>query len=180
MIMPPRLRKASRALHVASSVGWFGAVAAFLALAIAAATIDDGPTLRAAYISMEVIGWAALVPLSIASLTTGIVHSLGTQWGLIRHYWVIIKLLITVISTVILLLYMETLTALADVARDANVSIGLGEVLPSFSPVLHSAAALLALALALGLSIYKPRGLTGFGYQRTQDRKLDSTASPRN
>lgn len=31
------------------------------------------------------------------------------------------------------------------------------------SPVLHAGAALLVLALALGLSIYKPRGLTGFG-----------------
>jgi hypothetical protein len=180
MIMPPRLRKASLTLHVASSVGWFGAVAAFLALAIAAATIDDGPTIRAAYISMEVIGWAALVPLSIASLTTGIIHSLGTQWGLVRHYWVIIKLLITAISTVILLLYMETLTTLADVARDTSVPTGIGEVLPNFSPVLHSVAALLALALALGLSIYKPRGLTGFGYQRAPARKPDSTALPMN
>lgn len=166
MIMPPRLRKASLTLHVASSVGWFGAVAAFLALAIAAATIDDGSTIRAAYISMEIIGWAALVPLSIASLTTGLIHSIGTQWGLIRHYWVIIKLLITAISTVILLLYMETLTALADVARNVSAPIGFGEVLPNFSPVLHSAAALLALALALGLSIYKPRGLTGLRAER--------------
>lgn len=180
MSIPPRVRKASLALHVTSSVGWFGAVAAFLALAIAAATIDDETTLRAAYISMEVIGWAALVPLSVASLTTGILHSLGTQWGLIRHYWVIIKLLITVISTVIFLLYMETLTALAEVARDTSAPIGLGEVLPNFSPVLHSAAALLALAITLGLSIYKPRGLTGFGYQRTPARKQESTASHRN
>lgn len=180
MSMPPRVRKASLALHVASSVGWFGAVAAFLALVIAAATIDDETTLRAAYISMEVIGWAALVPLSVASLTTGIIHSLGTQWGLIRHYWVIIKLLITVISTVILLLYVETLTALADVARDASAPIGLGEVLPNFSPVLHSAAALLALALALGLSIYKPRGLTGFGYHRAPVQQPDATSSSRN
>ncbi|WP_181036540.1 hypothetical protein [Arthrobacter sp. B1805] len=73
---------------------------------------------------------------------------------------------------------METLTALADVARDASAPIGLGEVLPNFSPVLHSAAALLA--LALGLSIYKPRGLTGFGYHRASVQQPESTSSSRN
>ncbi|MHA7284414.1 DUF2269 domain-containing protein [Arthrobacter sp. TMS2-4] len=150
-------------LHVGASVGWFGAIAAFLILAIAAATTQDEWTTRAAYASMETIGRLALVPLSIASLVTGIIQSLGTPWGLIRHYWVIIKLLITVLATVILLLYMETLTLLAGAARNPAAPTGPGELLPNASPILHAGAALIVLGVALGLSIYKPRGLTGFG-----------------
>ncbi len=163
MVMPPRLRKAALILHVGTSVGWLGAVAAFLILAMAAATTQDEWMTRAAYASMETIGRLALVPLSIASLVTGIIQSLGTPWGLIRHYWVIVKLLTTVLATVVLLLYMETLTLLADAARNPAVSVGPGELLPNASPVLHAGAALIVLGVALGLSIYKPRGLTGFG-----------------
>lgn len=163
MLMQPRVRKAFLVLHIGSSVGWVGAVIAFLTLAITAVTHTDEDLVRALYVSMDVIGQAALVPLSVASLTTGIIQSLGTQWGLIRHYWVIVKLVITFVSTVILVLYLQTLTTFADAATDPGTAIGPGEILPSLSPVLHAGAALLVLAMALGLSIYKPRGLTGFG-----------------
>jgi hypothetical protein len=56
--------------------------------------------------------WFVLVPLSLASLLTGLVQSLGTPWGLFRHYWVLFKLLINVLATIVLLMYMQTLTYL--------------------------------------------------------------------
>lgn len=163
MVMASRVRKAALITHIAASVGWLGAVAAFLILAITATTTQDEWVTRSAYSSMEVIGRSALVPLSIASLVTGIIQSVGTPWGLIRHYWVMVKLLIAVLATVILLLYMETLTALASAARNPAIPVGPGELLPNASPILHAGAALAVLAVALGLSIYKPRGITGFG-----------------
>ncbi|WP_299168390.1 DUF2269 domain-containing protein [uncultured Arthrobacter sp.] len=159
--MPPRLRKAALVAHVASSVGWLGAVVVFLALAITGYTTADAWAMRAAYTTMEIIGWGALVPLSALTLLTGIIQALGTSWGLIRHYWVLIKLLITVVATAILLLYMETLSVLAGAAARSTSDGTVPDLLPSFSPVLHSAAALIVLLVALGLSIYKPRGLTG-------------------
>lgn len=161
--MPPRLRKAALVAHVASSVGWLGAVAVFLALAITGYTTADEWTMRAVYTTMEIIGWNALVPLSALTLLTGIIQALGTPWGLIRHYWVLIKLLITVAATAILLLYMETLSALSRAAAQQAPSATAEGMLPNFSPILHSGAALIVLLVALGLSIYKPRGLTGIG-----------------
>jgi DMSO/TMAO reductase YedYZ heme-binding membrane subunit len=71
--------------HVVSSVGWLGGVAVFLALSVAGVTSEDPQVVRAAYIAMESIGWLVLVPLSLASLLTGLVQSLGTKWGLFRH-----------------------------------------------------------------------------------------------
>ncbi len=65
--------------------------------------------MRAAYLVMELIGWFVLVPLSLASLLTGLVQALGTKWGLFRHYWVLFKLLITVLATIVLLMYMRHL-----------------------------------------------------------------------
>lgn len=168
MIMPAGVRKAALVAHVTSSVGWLGAVAAFLTLAIAALHTADTDTMRSLYIAMEVLGWTVLVPLAAASLVTGLVQSLGTSWGLFRHWWVIVKLAITIAATLILLAYTSTLGTLADAARSPSGHLSL---LPSASPVLHSGAALAALLAAAALSIYKPPGLTRHGWRKQQHRR---------
>ncbi len=165
MILTPGLRKAALVGHVTTSVGWLGAVAAFLVLAVTALHTADDAAMRSLYVAMEVLGRAVLVPLAAASLFTGLVQSLGTSWGLFRHWWVIAKLTITVVSTAILLLYTSTLTLLADAARDPGGHLGL---LPSSSPVLHSGAALVVLLAAAALSVYKPRSLTRHGWRKQQ------------
>ncbi len=65
---------------------------------MAGLTSHDAQTVRAAYLMMDWGGWFVLIPFSLASLLTGIVQSLGTTWGLSRHYWVIFKLLINTSS----------------------------------------------------------------------------------
>ncbi len=104
MTMGRRLRKHVLFAHVVSSVGWVGAVIAYLALVGAALTSGDAQTVRAAFIAMEVT-FFALVPLALAALLTGVVQSLGTTWGLFRHYWVLFKLGLTVLATVVLVLH---------------------------------------------------------------------------
>ena len=162
--MPPGLRKAALVGHVTSSVGWLGAVAAFLVLAVTALHTADDAAMRSLYVAMEVLGRAVLVPFAAASLVTGLVQSLGTSWGLIKHWWVIVKLAITVVATAILLAYTSTLSLLADAARDPSGHANL----PSASPVLHSGAALAVLLAAAALSVYKPRGLTRHGWRKQQ------------
>src|SRR5207244_1496267 len=105
MTMTPRLRKLALTAHVTSSVGWLGAVAAFLALALAGLTSRDGQMVRAAYLALELTASFVIVPLGFASLLTGLVQALGTKWGLFRHYWILVKLLITILSTVVLLVH---------------------------------------------------------------------------
>lgn len=55
---------------------------------------------RAAYLAMDLTGRFVIVPLSLGSLLTGRVQSLGTTWGLFRHYWVLMKFQITILATV--------------------------------------------------------------------------------
>src|SRR5215207_4847851 len=114
MIMAPRLRKFTLTAHVAFSVGWLGAVAGFLALAVAGLTSQDAQTVRAAYLAMELTAWFVIAPLSLASLLTGLVQSLGTTWGLFRHYWVVAKLL-NVLATIALLMWLPSIRYLAGV-----------------------------------------------------------------
>lgn len=120
MTMTPRLRKFALTAHVTSSVGWLGAVAGFLALADAGLTTQDAQMVRAAYVAMELTGWFVIVPLSLASLLTELVQSLGTKWGLFRHYWILVKLLITILATIVLLLHMQP-TSVGGIAPCATV-----------------------------------------------------------
>ena len=161
--MSPGLRRFALTAHVVSSVGWLGAVIAFLALAIAGLVSDDAQVVRAVYLAAEPLTWFVLVPFALASLLTGIVQALGTRWGLFRHYWVVFKLLINVGATVVLLMYTQTVGFFAGLA--AEPTAGLGELRgPTF--VLHSSAALVLLLAATVLAVYKPRGLTPYGRRK--------------
>jgi hypothetical protein len=167
MTMSPRLRKFALTAHVASSVGWLGAVVAFVALAVVGLTSGDGQMLRGAYRVMEPVAWFVLVPLACASLVTGIVQSLGTTWGLFRHYWVLFKLLITAGSTIVLLVYLQTLSLVAGVAADRSADL---EQVRNASPLIHATGALLLLLVATTLSVYKPRGMTRYGHRQPPGR----------
>jgi hypothetical protein len=174
--MTPRIRKFALTAHVASSVGWLGAVAGFLALAVAGVTSQEAQTVRAAYLTMELIGWFVLVPFALASLLSGLVQSLGTTWGLVRHYWVLAKLLINIFATSVLLLYMQTLGSLQDAAAETTLPGGDLDTLRSPSAVLHAGAALVLLIVATTLAVYKPRGLTPYGQRKQYELRTTSNA----
>jgi uncharacterized membrane protein len=165
--MTPRVRKLVLTAHVTASVGWLGAVAGFLALSVVGLTSGDAETARGAYLVMEPAAWFVLVPLALASLLTGLVQALGTTWGLFRHYWVLFKLLINVLATLVLLTYMETFRVLAEVAADPRADLS---VVRNPSPTLHAVAALLLLLAATTLAVYKPRGLTPYGRRKQRVR----------
>ena len=164
--MGPRLRKLVLTAHVSSSVGWLGAIAGFIALAISALVRQDAVALRSAYLGMDWIGWFVLVPVSFASLLTGLIQSLGTDWGLFRHYWVLAKFMINLVANIVLLVYMLELSSVVASlpARDAVQ-------LTSISPVLHAGVAMLLLLVATILSVYKPRGVTPYGWRKQQERR---------
>src|SRR3546814_12018444 len=100
MTMTPRLRKFVLAAHVTSSVGSLGAVAVFLALAFAGLTSQDAQLVRAAYVANGFVAWYIILPLIFVALLIGLVQSLGTPWGLFRPYWVLAKLLLTVVPKI--------------------------------------------------------------------------------
>jgi len=165
-IMSPRVRKFALTAHVTSSVGWLGAVIGFLAHAVAGLTSKDAQIMGAAYLMMDLTGWFVLVPLSFASLVTGLVQSLGTAWGLFRHYWVVVKLSITVFATVVLLIYMQTLDKLATAAAKTTFSSADFSGHQGASPVIHASVAVLLLLTCVVLSVYKPWGKTRYGKRK--------------
>ena len=71
---------------------------------------------------MELTGWYVIVPFCFASLLTGLVQALGTPWGLFRHYWILVKLQIAILSTILLLLHMQATSRLAGAAAETIFS----------------------------------------------------------
>jgi uncharacterized membrane protein len=173
MTMPRRLRTFALTAHVTVSVGWLGAVTAFLALATVGLTNRDEQTVRGVYLVMDPAARLILVPLAVASLVTGLVQALGTVWGLFRHYWVLFKLLINVLATAVLLMYLQTFRAMARLAADPTAALPM---VRNASPVLHATLALLLLLAATVLAVYKPRGITGYGQRKRRQQRTRRAA----
>jgi hypothetical protein len=166
------LRKLALVAHITSSVGWLGAVAGFLVLSIAGLTSRDPEIVRGAYLSMKLTAGFAIVPLAFASLLTGIVQSLGTPWGLFRHYWVLAKLSLTVFATIVVLLKMRLIAYVAGVAAaTAMSSVDLSRLRTEL--VVHAAGGLLVLLVITTVSVFKPWGLTLYGQRKLEDRRAD-------
>ena len=161
-IMTPLRRKLLLTAHVTASVGWLGALAVFFAHALASVLSQTDQVVQAASLAMGLTAWFVIMPLSIATVVTGVVQALVTAWGLVRHYWILFKLVLTGIATAVLLLKMQPISDLADAA--AQTGFTSGDLLSlRKSLTLHAAGGLLVLLAAVVLAVYKPAGLTRFG-----------------
>jgi len=162
MTLTSRVRRFALTVHITVSVGWIGAVVAFLVLVLAAMTTQDAGTLHGAWVAMALTGWFAIVPLAIASLMTGLVMSLGTRWGLFRHYWTLLSFVLTVGATAILLGNMQTVSLFAVKAGSDGADVAdLRGGLPG--ELLHAGAGLVVLLVIQVLNVYKPPGMTRYG-----------------
>jgi len=125
------------------------------------------------WIYKELTGWRVIVPLSVASLLTGLVQSLGTPWGLFRHYWVLAKLLIASLATVVLLMHMQLISYMARVTAERVFAVGELRQL-RLQLLADAGGALLVLLTATALSVYKPRGLTRYGWRVQREQRSTS------
>lgn len=166
--MTPGVRRVALTAHVVCSVGWLGAVAVFLALAVSGMASADPQMVRADYLVMESITWFVIVPLCLASVLTGFVSSLGTTLGLFRHYWILIKLLITIPATIILFVHMQPIRLISRIAAERPVTTDDASL--QIQMLAAAGAALVALLVATAISIYKPRGMTQYGWRKQQER----------
>lgn len=176
--LPPRLRKLVLAAHIIVSVGWLGIVVAMLVLSITAATAQDVGMSEAAYVLIDNVSDTLVTPppasFSIAALLTGIVLSLGTKWGLLKHYWILAKLLLTVaiILSGIFLVDQWIQQAISMTGESAaGTIVGYKYRSAPMLLIYASIAHLLMLGTATVISVYKPWGTIGRGRRGTAPRR---------
>jgi hypothetical protein len=156
------LRKFALTLHIIASVGWIGMVAGFLALAVGGLVSPNANLVLASYLAMDFCYRTVVIPLGLASLVTGVVSSLISDWGLFRHYWVVVKLLLTTPAIVLMLVHIEPVRRAAG-ATAATMSSGADLSGLRLQLVAEASAALMVLLVATALSTNKPRGRIRYG-----------------
>lgn len=170
MLMSPFFRKFGLTAHITFSVGWFGAVAGFLALAIAGLTSDNPQIVASSYISMDLITWFVIVPACFGTLITGVIQSLATQWGLFRYYWILAKFLLTIAATIVLLVHIQPIQYMADIVAGTSIADSDLRGL-RIQLIADAGAALLVLLAATTLSVYKPWGVTGYRQRKLNEQQ---------
>lgn len=168
MAMSPRVRKFALTIHIISSVGWLGAVVSYLVVAVGGLF---GPSPQSVLLILETLGWRALVPLAVASVCTGLTQSLGTDWGLIRHYWVLTKFALTLVGTSILIVHMKSVSQIARIVSEQRMVVGLEAIRSQL--LVHAVGGLKLLVAIAFISVYKPWGLTPWAR-----RKAGTGSSP--
>jgi hypothetical protein len=176
--MGPRLRKLMLFLHVTSSVGWIGAAVAYVGICVSVVLADSATTVQALYHVMQDSVTYVILPFGIISFVTGLVVSLGTVWGLFRHYWVIVKFGINVVSLVVLYVYTDMIgTMVADAEMAASMGHDPGE-LQSPGIMSHVLAGVVLLLVATWLAVYKPKGQTRMWRRKQWERRQAAKQQP--
>ena len=129
-----------------------------LFLGISAATTGREELADAYYAVMDRLVNNLMPAAAIATLATGLLLALTTKWGLVRHYWVLAKLVLAVATVVIGVAAIDGAIQDTIAARAADHSAAATDLL---LPAI--AATPLMLATALTLAITKPRGRTRRG-----------------
>ena len=172
--MTPALRKLTITAHVTFSVGWLGAVAAFLVLSIAGLASHDSEVVRGAFLSMDLISRFVTIPMCFGALVTGLLQALSTPWGLFRYYWILVKFGLAIFATNALLIHQFAVMAVA--AKRASGAVAETLLSPDLGAlkselVRAPSLAILLLLVITTLGVYKPWGLTRYGRRKQQERR---------
>jgi hypothetical protein len=172
--LPRRARTALLTVHVAVSVGWLGLDGALVALEVTGlGTSDPGGRAGIAAAMATIVVWV-LTPVVFCSLVSGLVLALSTSWGLVRHWWVLIKcgIAAALTATGLLLMLPRLHQIIAGDAEPVRMQMLIGRSI-----------ALALLLAATGLSVVKPWGKTPRGRSAAQAgrhfSRSSGTATPR-
>jgi len=152
-----RTRKLALLVHIAAAGAWLGLDITLGLLVLAAATADDPVGPAAALLSTARFATWPLVTLGLLTLTSGVLLGLGTKYGLLRHWWVAVKLALNAVLVALMpLLLVPEITRVAAEARGVLTD---GGILPdvtdlAFPPTVSTTA----LLVAMTLSVFKPWG----------------------
>ena len=118
---------------------------------------DDDRTKALAFRALELVAVGPLLALGLLCLLTGILLGVSSRYGLVRYWWVAVKLLLNLLLTGLVLVALAPEVAdAAGRARqfDAGVPapLGIGDLI--FPPIVSPTTLLVAFVLA----VFKPWG----------------------
>ncbi|MBW5421935.1 DUF2269 domain-containing protein [Streptomyces sp. BG9H] len=166
-------RRATLVVHVVGAACWLGLTLGLVALALTAITTDSATATEAAVRSMKVFADWLVLPLALLTLVSGLLLSLGTQWGLARHRWVYTKFWLTLATTT------AWVFALRPGIDDSVATVTAGHPITDTADLIAGPLVSLGAYLFMTvLSVLKPWGLTRRG-RKQRDQKRRASAHKR-
>ncbi|HEY8454798.1 MAG TPA: hypothetical protein VIL34_04340 [Actinopolymorphaceae bacterium] len=150
-------RKATLVVHIVAAGSWIG-IDVIVAVLVLTGWFGTDVTLRSlAYQALATFVVWPMFTAGLVCLVTGLVLGVGTTWGLLRYWWVAVKLVLTIVLCTLILVLLQP--GMADVAAYGQELLA-GDPDPArvsrmfFPP----AVSLSTLSLATALAVVKPWG----------------------
>lgn len=157
-LLPRRTRKAVLVAHIVSAGGWIGLDVVLAVLVFTAAGTSDTQLAALCYQALELLV-VPMLSLAVLCLISGVVLGLGTKYGLVRYWWVAIKLVLNIALVALVAFALRSgVTEIAEYGRQLAAGAaplrGPGDLV--FPPIVSTTALLFATVI----SVYKPWGRT--------------------
>jgi hypothetical protein len=152
-----RTRKVVLVVHIVSAGVWIGIDVVMGVVIFTALLADDEYTKALCYRALKLFAVWPLLTTGLVCLASGVVLGLGTKWGLVRYWWVAIKLVLNIVLTALVLVALRPgVTEAAEqgqrfMAGEA-ASLAVGDLI--YPPIVSPSALLIAVVLA----VFKPWG----------------------
>lgn len=153
-----RTRRAVLVTHIVSASAWIGIDVVVAILVATSMMTDDAQTQAVAY---QTLGIVAVWPMFLAGLgclVSGLLLGLGTKYGLLRYWWVAVKLCLNIVLTTLVLVALRP--GIDELAEFGRLTLGGGTPDPvdTSQLVFPPSVSLSALTIAVALSVFKPWG----------------------
>ncbi|MFB7259088.1 PDR/VanB family oxidoreductase [Streptomyces nojiriensis] len=165
-----RGRKLTLALHILSSVGWMGLSMSMATLALIGYLTSDAGVAEGAYYAMYIFDESTVSLVSLVCGATGVLLGCGTPWGLMRHWWLLVKWVLTLGVMVFAWVYTHPLVLTA-AEKAAAAEGGVYRPGPEGTLLAWTVPPVFGVLVFVGvISVYKPWGRTRRGRRYAQTR----------
>src|ERR687889_1413 len=152
-----RTRKGVLVVHIVSAGVWIGIDVVMAIVIFTALLTNDHNTRALCYRALELFAVWPLLTTGLVCLASGVVLGLGTKYGLVRYWWVAIKLVLNIVlSALVLVALRPVVTEAAEQGRrfaaGEPASLAVGDLI--FPPIVSPTALLIAFVLA----VFRPWG----------------------
>lgn len=156
-LLPRRWRLTTLVLHIVAAGAWIGIDVIVAVLVLTGWFSDDNATRGLAYQALANFVVWPMLSAGLLCLATGLVLGLGTKWGLLRYWWVAVKLVLNLALCTLILFALQP--GMAEVDRYGH-DVFTGAPVPDEVSTLFfpPAVSLTTLALATVLAVVKPWG----------------------
>jgi hypothetical protein len=151
------LRRSVLVAHIVSAGVWIG-VDVIVGVLVFVGWFSGDPTVQG--LAYQALGTFVVAPMLISGLiclTTGLLLGLGTRFGLLRYWWVVVKLVMNVVLCVLIVFALSP--GMAEVVEHGRILAAGGQSPIDVSQLFFPpAVSLTTLTMATILAVFKPWG----------------------